>query len=59
MHDQQVKGGDPVYHLCAGEASLGVLHPDLESLIQERHRPVGVCPEEGHKNDPQNGTALL
>jgi len=30
-----------------------VLHPDVESSVQERHRPVGVHPEEGHKNDPK------
>ena len=27
------------------------MHPDVESPVQERHGPVGVCPEEGHKND--------
>jgi len=39
--------------------SPGVLHPDVESSVQERHRPVGVCPEKGHKNDPRDGTPLL
>ena len=27
--------------------------------MQERHRPVGVHPEEGHKSDPWGGTPLL
>ena len=54
-HGQQVKGGDPVPLLCTGETSPGVLHPDAESSVQERHRPVGVLPEEGHKN----GASLL
>jgi len=45
--------------ICAGEISPGVLCPVVESSIQERCRPVGVCPEEGHKNDPQRGTPLL
>jgi len=34
------------------------LCPDAESSVQERHRPVGSCPE-GHKNDPRGGTPLL
>ena len=41
------------------EASPGALHPDVESSVQERHRPVGTHPEEGHKNDPRDGTPLL
>ena len=44
--------------LCS-ETSPGVLHPDVESSAQERHGAVGVHPEEGHKNDPRAGTALL
>jgi len=28
----------------------------VESSVQERHGPVGVHPENGHKNDPWNGT---
>ena len=35
-------------HLC----------PDVESSIQEGHRPVGMHPEEGHKNDPRDGASL-
>ena len=49
----------PALLLCAGEASPGVLHPDVESSVQERHKPVGACPEEGYKNNPRDGTPLL
>ena len=45
--------------LCAGETSPGVLHPDVESSVQERHGPVGANPEGGHKNDPRDGTLPL
>ena len=38
---------------------LGVLHPDVESSVQERHKPVGVCPEKGYRDDPRDGTPLL
>jgi len=31
----------------------------VESLAQERYGPVGVHPEESHKNDPSDGTPLL
>ena len=58
MHDQQVKGDDPAPLLCVGGDSPGVLHLDAESSVQET-TPVGVCPEEGHKNDPRDGTPLL
>ena len=54
--DQQGKGGDPTPLLCTGEASPGVLHPDVESSVQERHEPVGARPEEGYKNHPRDGT---
>ena len=42
--------------LCC-ETSPGALHPGGECSAQERHRAVGACPEEGHKNDPRYGTA--
>jgi len=58
-HGQQVKRGDPAPLLCAGEASAGVLRPDVESSVQESHGPVVAHPEKGHKNDPWNGTPLL
>ena len=45
QHGQQVKGGDPATLHCSGETSPGVLHPDLESSVQERHRPVGGGPQ--------------
>jgi len=50
------QGGDPALLLCTGETSPGALHPDVESTVQERCRPVGVHPEEGHGNDPRDGT---
>ena len=37
--------------LCSGEASPGILHPDVESSAQERHGAVGARPEEVHQND--------
>ena len=56
---QQVEEGDPAHLLRAGEASPWIVHPDVESSVQEKHRPVGVHPEEGHKNGPRDGTPLL
>ena len=55
---QQGEGGDPAPLLCTGEASP-VLRPDVEFSVEERHGTVGFCPEEGHKNDPGDGTPLL
>jgi len=49
MHGQQRKGGDPAPLLYAGEASPEVLHSDVESSVQGRHRPVRGHQEEGHK----------
>ena len=54
-HGQQGKGGDPAPLLCAGETSPGVLHLS----VQQKCGPVGVHPEEGHKNDPRDGTPPL
>ena len=48
-----------VPNISAGETSPGVLNPDVESSVQERHGPVGACPEEGQRNDPTDGTPLL
>ena len=42
-----------------GELGSGILHPDVESSVQERQRPVGARPEKGHKNDPRDETPLL
>jgi len=44
-----VKGGEPAALMCTGEASPGVLCPDVESSAQKRHGPVGVHPEKDHK----------
>ena len=57
--DYQVEGGDPASLFCASETSPGVLHPDVEISVQKGHAPVGVCPKEGHKNDPRDGTPPL
>ena len=54
-HSQQSKGGDPAPLFCASEASPEVLHPDVESSVQERRGPAGAHPEDGHKNDPSDG----
>jgi len=34
-------------------------HPALEPSAEKGHGPVGVGPEEGHKNDLRAGTSLL
>jgi len=44
---------------CTGKTSPGVLHPDVEFSVQERHGSVGTCPEKSHKNDPRDGTPFL
>ena len=54
-----MEGGDPALILCAGETSPGVLCHDTGSSVQERQGPVRACPEEGHKNDPRDGTPPL
>ena len=58
-HGQKGKEGDHAPLLCAGEVLAGVLHPDVESSVKERHRPLRACPEKGHKNIPWNGTPFL
>lgn len=57
-HGQNGEGGDPASLLCADESSPGVLCPDVEYSVQERYGPVGVHPEEGHRNDSRDGTLL-
>lgn len=32
---------------------------DVKSSVQKRHGPVGLYPEEGHRNDPKDGTPVL
>jgi len=59
QHGQQVGGGDSAPLLCSGETPPGVLHPALEPSAQERHGLVGAGPEENHKDDLRDGTALL
>jgi len=56
QHGQQGEGRDPAPLPCTGEISPGVLHPDVESSL---HGHVRARPEEGHKNDPRDGTPLL
>ena len=46
---QQLEEGDPTPLLCAGEASSGVVCPDVEFSVLEKHGAVGVCPEKGPK----------
>ena len=43
----------------SSETPPAVLCSALESSAQERHRPVGAGPEEGHKNGQRNRTPLL
>ena len=41
--------------LCSALVRLHLVYCVWMS-VQERHGPVGVCPEEGHRNDPRDGT---
>jgi len=58
-HGQQVKGGDSALLLCTGETSPKVLHADVEFSVQESMDLLELCSEEGHKNDPRDGTPSL
>ena len=58
-HGQQVEGGDSAPVLCSGETPPEVLCPAWDIPAQAGHGPVGVDPEEGHKNDHRNGEPLL
>ena len=46
---QQLEGGVPAPLLCTGEASPGMLHPDVESSVWGKQGPVGVHPKQGHR----------
>ena len=53
MHPKNIK-------CCKGKDLLnGTQHPDVESSVKDVHGPVGVNPEQGHRNDPMDGTPLL
>jgi len=60
-----IKGGvasrsrEVILPLCSGETPPGILCPALEPSAQEGRGPVGVGPQEGHKNDPRAGAPLL
>ena len=56
---QQVEGGGSAPLLCSHETPHGVLCPAPESAAQQRHGPVAVVPEEGHKDDEKAGAPLL
>ena len=57
--DQQVEGRGSAPLLRSHETPPGALHPALWFPVQERHEPVRVGPEEGHKNGLRTGTPLL
>jgi len=59
IYGKWVKRGDPAPLLFTGEASPGVLCPDVESSVQDRCGPVGAFPEQSHKNNSRNETPLL
>ena len=49
----------PLYSLCPGQASPGVLYPVLGSPVQKRQGSPGESPVEGHKEDEGPGASLL
>lgn len=57
--DHQVEGGNSHCLLCPCEIPPGELHPVLGSSAHERHGPVGVSAEEGHKVDQRVEASLL
>ena len=56
--DQQVKGDGRALYSALVRPHL-VLHEAVESSEQERHRSAAAHPENGHKDDPGDGTSLL
>lgn len=50
---------NPLHLLCCYEIPLGILHPALEFLEQERQGPAGVSPEMGYKGAQRAGAFLL
>jgi len=63
LHPQQCgqegKGGDSGPLLRSAETPPAVLQPALEPSAQDRPRPAGAGPEEGHKDDGRAGISLL
>lgn len=60
--DQFLLYGSQTVCLCllhSLETPLGVLHPVLGCLVEERDGPVRVGAKEGHENDQKPGTRLL
>ena len=41
----------PLYSLCPGQASPGVLYPVLGSPVQKTQTSAGKSPVDGHKDD--------
>ena len=56
---QQVEVGDPAPLLCTGKTSPGVLRPNVEFSVQERHKLARVHPKEGHNSEPRDETSSL
>ncbi|KAJ7411484.1 hypothetical protein WISP_102510 [Willisornis vidua] len=58
-HGQQFVGGDSAPLLCSCETQPGEEHPALPPPTQERHGPVGMGPEESHKDDQSGIECIL